>query len=180
MDEHETIAACLAGRGEEFRLIVDSYKSQAMALALNLLGNRQDAEDVCQETFVQVFRHLARYDPARSFRTWVMTVLYRRALDVLKRKKRFRAAFQRVIHDPGQRMREAFDPPAERRDLARIVQQRLSPKERAAVALWANEGLTSAEMAEVLGCAPSTARVILFNARRKIKLVLEKRDVGAL
>jgi len=179
VDEKATIAACLAGQGEDFRLLVDAYKSQAMAMAMNVLGNRQDAEDVCQETFIQVFRHLARFDPARSFRTWILTILYRRCLDVLKRKRRFRAAFQRISRDSGQRLTAAFDPPAERRDLARIVQKRLSPKERAAVSLWANEGLTSAEIAGIIGCSPSTARVCLFNARRKIKTVLEERDVGA-
>ena len=62
VDEKATIAACLAGQGEDFRLLVDAYKSQAMAMAMNVLGNRQDAEDVCQETFIQVFRHLARFD----------------------------------------------------------------------------------------------------------------------
>ena len=73
MNETESIAACLAGRGEEFRGIVDAYKSQVMALAMNILGNREDAEDACQETFVQVFRHLADYDPGRSLRTWIFS-----------------------------------------------------------------------------------------------------------
>jgi RNA polymerase sigma-70 factor (ECF subfamily) len=179
MDEKETIAACLAGRGEEFRFLVEGYKSQVMAMAMNVLGNRQDAEDVCQETFVQVFRHLAQYDPARNFHSWLYTILYRRCLDVLKRKRRFQAAFRRMAHDPSQATSAAFENPGERRDLARIVQKRLSPKERATLALWANEGLTSAEIAGIIGCSASTARVTLFNARRKIKTVLEKKDVGA-
>jgi RNA polymerase sigma-70 factor (ECF subfamily) len=179
MDEKERIAACLAGRGEDFRPIVEGYGSQVFAMAMNVLGNRQDAEDVCQETFVQVFRHLAEYDPAKSFRNWVFTILYRRCLDVLKRKRRFQAAFRRISHEPGHRLSADFIPPDERQDLARIVRKHLSPKERAALALWANEGLTSAEIAEVIGCSSSTARVYLFNARRKIKTFLEKRNVGA-
>ncbi len=56
---------------------------------------------------------------------------------------------------------------------ARLL-DRLSPRERLAAALWANEGLTAAEIAGVLGCSASTARVYLFNARRKIKALLEE------
>ena len=178
MDEKETIAACLAGRGEEFRFLVEGYKSQVMAMAMNVLGNRQDAEDVCQETFVQVFRHLAQFDPTRPFRSWLFTILYHRCLDVIKRKKRFRAAFGRMSHDPGHPTHADFDDPIERREISRIVQKQLSPKERAALVLWANEGLNSAEIAGIVGCSASTARVTLFNARRKLKSVLEKKDVG--
>lgn len=49
MNENDRIAACLEGRKEEFRVIVSAYQPQVMALALNILGNREDAEDACQE-----------------------------------------------------------------------------------------------------------------------------------
>ncbi len=71
--------------------VVDIYGGQALALAINVLGNRQDAEDVVQESFIQVFRNLGSYDPGRSFKTWLLTIVYRRCLDMLKKKKRFRA-----------------------------------------------------------------------------------------
>jgi RNA polymerase sigma-70 factor (ECF subfamily) len=54
----------------------------------------------------------------------------------------------------------------------------LNPKERISVCLWANEGYTSDEIASVLRCAPSTARVHLFKARRKIKTLLEEGNVA--
>ena len=53
MGDNELVAACLQGQGEEFRKIVDCYKGPVMALAMNILGNRQDAEDACQETFIR-------------------------------------------------------------------------------------------------------------------------------
>jgi RNA polymerase sigma-70 factor (ECF subfamily) len=56
--------------------------------------------------------------------------------------------------------------------------QRLNPKERLSVCLWANEGYTSDEIASVLRCSPSTARVHLFKARRKIKALLEDGNVS--
>ena len=57
--------------------------------------------------------------------------------------------------------------------------RRLSPRERTALCLWANEGYTAKDISEVLACSASTARVYLFNARRKIKALLEN-DHGLL
>jgi RNA polymerase sigma-70 factor (ECF subfamily) len=174
MDENERIAACLRGDGEEFRPIVNQYQGPLTALAVNMLGNRQDAEDVCQETFIQAFLHLDRYDPRLSFRNWLYTILYRRALDLIKRKRRFRAFFARAAADP---LRLPYAEPAENTadpKLFASLLETLSPRERMVAALWANEGLTAAEIAGILGCTASTARVYLFNARKKIKVLMEK------
>jgi len=181
MNEPELIAACLAGRGEEFRYIVDAYKSQVTAVAMNILGNREDAEDACQDTFVQVYRHLGTYDPARSFRTWIFMILYRRCLDTIRKKKRFRTFFLKAQAEPSQ---ATVVPPAEPPSAGIVFEailDGLRPKERTALTLWANEGLTAAEIAAVIECAPSTARVYLFNARRKLKTLIEERkDHGTL
>jgi RNA polymerase sigma-70 factor (ECF subfamily) len=56
--------------------------------------------------------------------------------------------------------------------------QRLNPRERISVCLWANEGYTSSEIASVLRCSPSTARVHLFKARKKLKRLLEEDNVS--
>jgi RNA polymerase sigma-70 factor (ECF subfamily) len=174
MNEQERIAACLRGDGEEYRHIVNEYQGPLTALAVNMLRNRQDAEDVCQETLVQAFLHLDRYDPRLSFRNWLFTILYRRCLDLLKRKRRFRAFFARAAADPGQPLQsEPVESVCEGERFALLLDQ-LSPRERLAAALWANEGLTAVEIASVLGCSASTARVYLYNSRRKIKAHLEK------
>ncbi len=52
MNEKQLILSCHEGEAEAFREMVDIYKTKAMALALNMLGNREDAEDICQETFL--------------------------------------------------------------------------------------------------------------------------------
>jgi len=72
MDDNAIIATCLRGRGEEFRDIVDRHQGPALAMALNILRNRQDAEDICQEAFVQAYRNLAQFDPQKSFRPWLL------------------------------------------------------------------------------------------------------------
>jgi RNA polymerase sigma-70 factor (ECF subfamily) len=174
IDEAAAISACLQGAGEEFKSVVDAYKGPLMAAAVNILGNREDAEDVCQETFIRAFRNLASYDHARSFKNWIFSILYHGCLDVLKKKRRFRAAESRLKSEfPRPAAGRGAVAPDLGRGIGERILARLSPKERTAVVLWASEGFTSAEIAGVLDCSASTARVTLFNARKKLKTYLE-------
>jgi len=149
-----------------------------MALALNVLRNREDAEDVCQDTFIKVFFNLEKYDPAYEFRTWFYTVLSNRCRDRL----RMRGRFLNFVRKAGGEARAASRPASAERgpgfDLDENLLHELSPKERITVCLWAQEGYNAEEISEVLHCAPSTVRVHLFKARRKIKAILEKKHAA--
>ena len=157
----------------EFGGIVESLGGQALALALNIVGNREDAEDAVQESFIQVYRNLAHYDPARSLKTWVFTIVFRRCLDVMKKRRRFFAAFERAKHEM-----PLFSNPGTRRELPSDLLAVLTARERTALALWANEGASSRDISQVLACSESTARVTLFNARKKIRSLLENRHAS--
>ena len=174
MDDRDLAAAVLEGGADSFKLIVDKYAPPAMALALNVLGNREDAEDACQEAFIQVFRNLGRYDGRAGFQTWLLTILYRRCLDVIRKRKR---AFRLYDRARVEHIRTAEGPsPAANpgKPLGEAVLRTLSPKERTALTLWANEGYSAVDISRVINVSAGTARVYLFNARKKIKAVLEK------
>ncbi|HYA48361.1 MAG TPA: RNA polymerase sigma factor [Burkholderiales bacterium] len=179
MDEREIVARCLRGAPGSDRALVEAYGPLVLAVALNVLGNREDAEDVCQETFIQVFRNLGRYDQQRNFKTWLLTIVYRRSLDVIRKRRRFAEFAERVKSEPAVPARDPFPDPAGSRPLPSPLLRGLSPKERTALCLWANEGCTARDISAVLGCSAATARVTLFNARRKIKSLLEN-DHGLL
>lgn len=178
MEEKQLIESCLRGNVEDFKKLVEMYIATAMAMALNILGNRDDAEDACQEAFIQVYRNLARYDTRKSFKNWVYTILYRRCLDQLKRRRRSFALLKKMQAEiPPAR---TINPNSIRGDkrLPSDLISHLKPKERIVLCLWANEGYTAQEISEVLRCSASTARVYLFQARKKIKSLLEKKDVS--
>ena len=179
MDEREIIDGCLRGSSASSRELVEMYGTLVLSVALNVLGNRQDAEDVCQETFLQVFRRLDRYDRERSFKTWLLTIAYRRSLDMLRKKRRFREFSARARFEPAVLERGGNPRPADPEPLPSRLLESLSPRERAALCLWANDGYAAKDIAAVLACSASTARVYLFNARRKIKALLEN-DHGLL
>ena len=179
VEEKEIIEGCLRGSPVSSRAMVEAYGNLVMAVALNVIGNRQDAEDVCPETFLQGFRPLDRYDPTRNFKTWLLTIVTRRSLDMIKKKRRFSAFTARARFEPAVAERGGNPHPADPKPLPSALLRRLSPRERTALCLWANEGYTARDISEVLACSASTARVYLFNARRKIKILLEN-DHGLL
>lgn len=174
MDVNSLVDGAPREAAEGFRTIFHDYSGAAMAMAVNILGNRDDAEDACQETFIQVYRNLDHYDPRRSFRTWFCAILYRRCLDQLRRRRRSLALLKSVGNDPVTVPTVAQVSFPSTRSLPAGLLDRLTAKERTALCLWANDGFTAGEISEVLRCSPGTARVYLFQARKKIKRLLEK------
>lgn len=174
MNDSQLVRICLQGKVDEFKKIVDRYRGKAMALALNILGNYEDAEDACQDSFIQAYRNLDRFDARKSFSNWLFSILYNRSLDQLRKRRRFYNFFKRVKSEPSPYSVSQESTQSSIQPLPQNILKELSPKERTALFLWAEEGYTSEEIAGVLRCSSSTARVHLFKARKKIKDRLEK------
>jgi len=176
MDENERLRRCLEGHAEEYRFIMEKYQAKMMALAWNVLGNREDAEEACQDAFAQAFIHLDSFDLQRRFKDWLYTILMNRCRDQLRKKKRLNQfmSLRRTELVGG----SGWSNPTKvsSKKLPENLLRNLNPKERIALALWANEGYSGEEIGDVLKCAAATARVHLFKARRKIKALLEHQN----
>jgi len=174
MTDNQLLKSCLEGDTEKFRQIVEKYKGKATGLAINILGNREDAEDACQETFINVFQNLDKFDFERSFKDWLFTILYNRCIDRVRKRNRFYNFFnnKKIDYHDIQSSQRAMNP-ENMGPLSDDLLQKLSHKERTALYLWAYEGYTSDELSTVLKCSSSTARVHIFKARKKIKKILE-------
>src|SRR3954469_20702415 len=77
-DDASLVRASLEGDSRAFAGLVDRHAAACLRCATRMLGNREDAEDVAQETFVRAHRALETYDARRTFRTWLMTILVNR------------------------------------------------------------------------------------------------------
>ena len=174
MTDNQLLKSCLEGDTDKFRQIVEKYKGKATGLAINILGNREDAEDACQETFINVFQNLDKFDFDRSFKDWLFTILYNRCIDRVRKRNRFYNFYNKKKIDYHESRRTYHDTdPEHQLSLSNELLQKLSHKERTAIYLWTYEGYTSNELADVLMCSSSTARVHIFKARKKIKKILE-------
>jgi len=73
-----------------FSVLVDRYKVRLFNLIYRMLRNREEAEDILQETFLRVYREKGSYDPTYAFSTWIYTIALNLCRNELKRKKRFK------------------------------------------------------------------------------------------
>ncbi len=161
---------CLAGDTEAFHGLVERYQERLYRVAYRYLRHREDAREVCQETFARAFARLSTYDPGRPFGTWLLAVAANLARDLLRRRARRGTvtAGERLGLVPGGERPEARAEDREEAERLRRAVDGLDPEKRLAVLLRYYEGMSIAEIAAVTGVAPGTLKVRLFRARREL------------
>jgi RNA polymerase sigma-70 factor (ECF subfamily) len=158
-----------AGDARAFDQLMLETQDRVLSVAWRLLGNREDARDAAQETYVRVYRSLQRMDSRRD----PMGFIYRIAVNVCRDASRRRRRSPIVaVEAPEPAVRAKAEEAlleAERRSSVLAALAALPPRERAALVLRDLEGLTSGEVARVLGCRPGTVRAQIAAARTKIR-----------
>jgi RNA polymerase sigma-70 factor (ECF subfamily) len=166
MDDAEAVRECRAGSLEAFQHLVRRYQGRALAHGRALTGNEADAADAAQEAFVDAFRNLKQFDVRREFYPWLYVLLRNRCF-----KQRTR---------PGTRPESAPladraampGPPAEQALDLRAALATLDRAERELVVLKHLDGWTYDELSARLDIPRGTVMSRLFNARRKLTILL--------
>jgi RNA polymerase sigma-70 factor (ECF subfamily) len=171
MDEasdEELMRRVAQGDEPAFRRLARRYAARATGLARRITGNPADAEEVVQEALLRVWTNAPRWRPLASFRTW----FYRVVLNLCFSRRR-RAAFL-PLAAAGDPADPAADPAAalehgetDRRLAAAIAE--LPDRQRAAIALTYEEGLSNAETAAVLETSVSGVEALLVRAKRELR-----------
>lgn len=183
--EQQNTSACiqraLAGDQTAYADLYNQYAQGIYRLCYSLVLNKQDAEDVMQESFVYAFKNLHRFDPDKaSFKTWLYTITVSRCRNTYRRKRLpmvdLSQVLQLQIAAPNTNTPEAALARRESIDAIREALVALSPILREAIVLRYGHGLTYREMAEVAGCPQKTAESRVRLAHQKLKDVL--RPVG--
>jgi RNA polymerase sigma-70 factor (ECF subfamily) len=179
-DEIELIQAAAAGDEQAFGELVESKRDMVVRTAYQVTGDLDDALDVAQGVFIKLWRGLDRFDARRRFDTWIYRITVNAAIDLI-RARGPKGTLQPLPDDPGEIGLSANDPHADvALDLGRLQQAfhrlaaQLAPKQRAAFVLREIQGLETAEVARVLGVTESTVRNHLMQARRILRVGLEK------
>ncbi len=86
-DEMTWINQARNGNDEGFTKLVEAYQKPVYNLCYRMLGEPEAAEDAAQETFLKAYQHLARYDPQRSFATWLLAIAAHHCIDQIRRKR---------------------------------------------------------------------------------------------
>jgi RNA polymerase sigma-70 factor (ECF subfamily) len=176
----ETISRSRDGDAGAFARIVHEHQSYAYALAVRLLCNEHEAEDVVQESFVRVWINLPRYDVGVAFTTWLYTIVTNLCLDRMRSRKRIRRFFSSAtisdydIH--GLSGPDSFES-LSNRDLVEIVHiltGRLTLTQRLVFTLRDLQQLSIHETAAVTGLSPASVKTHLSAARRRLRDLLQR------
>ena len=162
MDDAEAIKRCQQGDREAFRHLVERYQKRAVAHAVTILFNRNDAEDVVQEAFVDAFKAIGTFDTSRTFYQWFYVLLRNRCYKMTARNRPAESlddvqllASQRGVAD-------------ETRFALEKALYSLTREEREIVSLKYFDGLSYDELATHLQIPRGTVMSRLFNARRRL------------
>jgi RNA polymerase sigma-70 factor (ECF subfamily) len=151
-----------------FRRIFESMRGRVYAIALHVAGRASDADDALQETFLAVYRCRDTFRGDALFSTWVYRIAIRAAV-VAKRRRRETASLEQAatVADGAPRPDDHTASREEAIRLSRAMEQ-LSEEQRAVVALFAVDGLSHAQIAEVLGVPTGTIWSRLHVARKRL------------
>ncbi|MBI4658020.1 MAG: RNA polymerase sigma factor [Verrucomicrobia bacterium] len=163
---------CKAGCSSSFECLVDQFEGRIFNFLYQLTRNRQDAEDLAQETFVKAYRNIHRYEPAYAFATWLFTIAKRTAFSHLRASRptvELGAEVEIDAEDPGVLLEQKD----ERNSLWRLART-LKPKQYEALWLRYGEGFSIAETAQVMNTNQIHVKVLLHRARSALAKTLAR------
>jgi RNA polymerase sigma-70 factor (ECF subfamily) len=175
MNEEEldrvAIERCRKGDLEAFGTLIDRYERPVYRAVLHMVGNAEDAREICQQVFMKAFEHLSSYDPNRKFFSWIYRVAINESINHLKSRHpseplNDRMAYQHL--NPAERYEVT-----EQRDHLQKAVMGLDENYRAVVILRHYLHLSYREMADVLNVPEKMVKSRLFTARQLLRLALE-------
>jgi RNA polymerase sigma-70 factor (ECF subfamily) len=173
-------------QGEEaaFKTIVTTWQDMVYNTALGILQNPEDAEDVAQEVFVQVYESIHSFKGESKFSTWLYRITITKSMDHIRRKKR-KKRFAGIQHLFNSDNEPVYDPPdfnhpgvsldnKERAAILLKAVKNLPENQQIAFTLHKMEGLSYQEVSEVMKTTVSSVESLLHRAKNNLKKTLEK------
>jgi RNA polymerase sigma-70 factor, ECF subfamily len=177
LDDSGVVSAFLEGESRAFDELVNRYQNRLLNFVYRTTGDRERAEDLVQEVFVRVYRHIHRFDRSRKFSTWIYTIASNLAKNELRNRSRNPLVLFQTIRrnwedddrplqfeDPGTRPDDLY----RKRHLREVVEdavEKLPPHHRNVFVLRELEGKSYEEIAEITSCNLGTVKSRLNRAR---------------
>lgn len=180
-DEQELIAGLARGDRAAFRELVETHKKKVYFLALDMIGNHADAEDVSQEVFLKVFRSFDTFHREAKLGSWLYRITYNACIDHLRKRATTPEPMEDEALEAGFRSHPQISVPlasenpaaaAERSQFRERIERALetvSPQEKAVFLLRHYEDLALGDIAEALGLSVGSVKSYLFRAVRKLR-----------
>jgi len=175
LNDIELIDQIRAGQVSAYRTLVDRYNDYVYTIAFRVLGNREDAEEVTQDSFIKAFKGLKTFQGQSKFTTWI----YRIAMNTAISNRRKRKMKVEPIEDYKQLNKgEISNMPQyyhlERRKYLQLALDTLLADDVSVLTLFYFKELSLVEMSEITGIGVNTLKVKLFRARKRLSIALDK------
>jgi RNA polymerase sigma-70 factor (ECF subfamily) len=174
-DARQLVSRCLAGEQAAMVDFVDRYRGRVFGLCYRMLGQRQDAEDMAQETFVRALRSLARWDPERELEPWLLAIAGNRCRTMLA--SRSRRPQPTPLYDgvpdrtPDHLSAQHLD------EEVQLALQGIRAEYRQAFTMFHESDLSYAEISEAMECPVGTVKTWIHRARTQLIEQLANRGV---
>ncbi|MCK8492130.1 RNA polymerase sigma factor [Spirosoma sp. RP8] len=170
--ESQMIAALKRGESRAHKVVYERFAGKMLAVCVRYCANRADAEEVMLDGFMRVFEKINQFREDGSFEGWVRRIMVTESLMFLRRTKQLRqeVPIEDITVEPDY---EWADAAVNENDLLRLVNQ-LSEGYRTVFNLYAVEGYSHAEIAEMLGISEGTSKSQLSRARTLLQMSLKK------
>jgi RNA polymerase sigma-70 factor (ECF subfamily) len=178
------VAGAKTGDTRAFELLVERHEGKIFSLAHRMTRNREDAEDVVQQSFQKAFIHLKSFEGESSFSTWLTRIAINEALMLLRKKRGTRevilesktegeTALPLDIPDAGPSPEDSCLQREQERILSAAVNE-LTPGMRKAIELRELGELSTGETARVMGLSVGAVKARIFHGRRKLRQTLKR------
>jgi len=183
-NESQWLVQALAGDDLAFSRLVEIYQKPVYNLCYRMLGNAGDAEDAAQEAFLRAYKNLDRYDPKRSFPTWLLSIASHHCIDQIRKRRFISYSMDDDDYawleppDPGPNPEHAASM-REKQEQIQAMLGNLNPKDKSAVIMryWYNYSYE--EIADALSLTVSAVKSRLHRSRKDLALAWQEQQQSA-
>jgi RNA polymerase sigma-70 factor, ECF subfamily len=166
------IDSCIAGIASSQKALYKMYFGYGKSICLRYSSNREDAEEVLNDGFMKVFKHLSKYDRIKPFKAWFRTILVNTCIDFYRKKEKLNYEYDDVHYEGVFHEENAVDKLGAE-DILEMV-QRLSTSYRTVFLLYAVDGYSHKEIADLLNINEVTSRTNFLKARNKLQVMIRE------
>jgi RNA polymerase sigma-70 factor (ECF subfamily) len=175
-DDSELLDLLATGDEAAFRMLVERHIDRAYAIALRIVGNAADAEDVVQDTMLKIWSHRGRWQHGRAkFSTWLYRVVSNRCIDLRRKPRTENVETVPEVAD-GQPDAASIIERNELNDLLELAMQRLPEQQRVAVILSYHENMSNGEIAQVMDTTVAAVESLLKRGRQQLRQLLRRHE----
>ena len=174
--DQSIIKLILAGDSQAFATLVSKYQHMVYNLAIKLMGDKQEAEEIAQDSFLQAYRSLSSFKGESKFSTWLYKIVYHKGLDALKKRKRKRKleVLNIDVYPALENDWDSLEVKERRRSVKEAVKN-LNGDDALLITLFYFEELSLNEIGDILSVRVGAVKVKLFRARKRLAIYLRQK-----